>query len=154
GFSKTVSAALRVGYVVASRPLIKDLVDVKVLTSVAGSHFAEAVTACLLERGAYRKYVERLRLRTREITASAVQILGECGWQGVCERAGGNFVWARPNAIEDSRQLLEIGARYDVNLAPGNYFRPAGETTAWVRINSAYVNEPRALAFLRESGGG
>lgn len=153
GFSKTVSAALRVGYLVASKPLIKDLVDVKVLTSVAGSTFAEAVTACLLERGAYRKYVERLRLRAREVTANSVHMLAECGWQVFCEPAGGNFLWARPNGVEDSRELLAIGEAHGVKFAPGNFFRPAGETTAWVRINSAYVSEPRAVAFLRDAGG-
>jgi len=152
GFSKTVSAALRVGYVVADKRLIKDLVDVKVLTSVAGSQFAEAVTAALLERGAYRKYVERLRLRVRQTSAGAVRRLRECGWEVFCEPAGGNFLWARPPGIADSRELTRLGERYGVALAPGNFFRPGGETTAWVRINVAYVEEPRALAFLREAG--
>ncbi|CAG9170391.1 aminotransferase-like domain-containing protein [Cupriavidus pampae] len=153
GFSKTVSAALRVGYIVASKPVIKALADVKVLTSVAGSYFAEAVTACLLERGAYRKYVDRLRLRTREVTADAVDTLADCGWEVFCEPAGGNFLWTRPQGIEDSRELLAIGERHGVKIAPGNFFRPGGETTPWVRVNSAYVSEDRALAFLREAGG-
>jgi hypothetical protein len=133
--------------------MIKALADVKVLTSVAGSYFAEAVTACLLERGAYRKHVDRLRLRTREVTARAVDTLADCGWEVFCEPAGGNFLWTRPQGIEDSRELLAIGERYDVKIAPGNFFRPGGETTPWVRVNSAYVSEPRALAFLREAGG-
>jgi len=151
GFSKTVSASLRVGYIVADKALVKDLVDVKVLTSVAGSHFAEAVTAALLERGGYRKYVERLRLRVRESAANAVRQLTTCGWEVFCEPAGGNFLWARPPGIEDSRELITLGERFGVTLAPGNYFRPGGETSAWIRINTAYANEPRAVAFMREA---
>ncbi len=152
GFSKTVSASLRVGYLVADKSLVKDLVDVKVLTSVAGSQFAEAVTATLLERGAYRKYVERLRLRVREASAGAVRLLSESGWEVFCEPSGGNFLWARPPGIEDSRELVRLAETFDIALAPGNYFRPGGETSAWIRINAAYASEPRAQAFLREAG--
>lgn len=152
GFSKTVSAALRVGYLVADKALVKDLIDVKVLTSVAGSHFAEAVTATMLERGAYRKYVDRLRQRTREVTADAVKILGESNWEVFCEPAGGNFLWARPRGMADSRDLVALGEQYGIALAPGHFFRPGGETTAWVRINSAYAGEERSRAFLADAG--
>ncbi|NSX16789.1 aminotransferase-like domain-containing protein [Cupriavidus taiwanensis] len=156
GFSKTVSASLRIGYLVADKALVKDLVDVKVLTSVAGSHFAEAVTAALLERGGYRKYVERLRLRVREAVAGAVRQLHGNGWEVFCQPSGGNFLWARPPGIADSRELVTLGEEYGVTLAPGNYFRPGGETSAWIRINAAYANEPRAVAFMKaaaERGG-
>lgn len=152
GFSKTVSAALRVGYIVADKALVKDLIDVKVLTSVAGSHFAEAVTATMLERGNYRKYVERLRVRTREVTADVVKLLGQYNWDVFCEPAGGNFLWARPRGIEDSRELVTLAENHGVALAPGHFFRPGGETTAWVRINSAYAGDPRARAFLEDAG--
>jgi len=39
-----------------------------------------------------------------------------------------------------------------VTLAPGHYFRPNLEVSPWVRINSAYATEPRAVAFLQEAG--
>ncbi|MFG3756636.1 aminotransferase class I/II-fold pyridoxal phosphate-dependent enzyme, partial [Klebsiella pneumoniae] len=37
GFSKTVSASLPVGYLIAKRELVHDLTNVKILTSVGGS---------------------------------------------------------------------------------------------------------------------
>jgi len=37
-------------------------------------------------------------------------------------------------------------------LAPGHYFRPNLEVSPWVRINSAYATEPRAVAFLQGAG--
>jgi DNA-binding transcriptional MocR family regulator len=51
----------------------------------------------------------------------------------------------------DSRELVALGDKFGVTLAPGNYFRPGGETSAWIRINTAYANEPRAVAFMREA---
>jgi hypothetical protein len=106
----------------------------------------------MLERGNYRKYVERLRVRTREVTADVVKLLGQYNWDVFCEPAGGNFLWARPRGIEDSRELVALAENHGVALAPGHFFRPGGETTAWVRINSAYASDPRARAFLEDAG--
>lgn len=153
GFSKTISASLRVGYIMADKALIKDLMDVKVLTSLAGSHFAEEVVTTLLERGAYRKYVERMRLRVREASANAVRTLTDSGWEVFCQPAGGNFLWARTPRIDDSRTLVTVAAQHGLTLAPGDYFRPGAEASAWVRINATSVDEPRARAFFRETGG-
>jgi DNA-binding transcriptional MocR family regulator len=72
GFSKTVSASLRVSYRVTDKALVKDLADVKMLASVADSHRAEATIAALLKQGGYRKYVERLRLRVRKAWPNTV----------------------------------------------------------------------------------
>ena len=88
GFSKTVSASLPVGYLIAKRELVHDLTNVKMLTSVGGSRFAEAVVSTLLERGAYRKYVERLRQRaglTRYGEEEMLAVLRKAGFSG--ERA-------------------------------------------------------------------
>ncbi len=65
--SKTLSS-LRIGYLAANRELVKSLVDVKVLTSLGGTRFAESVAVSLLERGTYRK-------RVRDSLSSAVQTL-------------------------------------------------------------------------------
>lgn len=54
--------------------------------------------------------------------------------------------------VDDSRDLAAMAEKHGVTLAPGHYFRPNMEVSPWVRINSAYATEPRALAFLREAG--
>lgn len=90
GLSKTLSS-LRIGYLAANRELVKNLVDVKVLTSLGGTRFA----ASLLERGTYRKYLERLRKRVRDSLSSAVQTLEGYGWDVFDELSGGNLVWAK-----------------------------------------------------------
>ena len=152
GFSKTVSASLRVGYLIARRDLVQDLTDVKMLTSVGGSRFAEAVVATLLERGAYRKYVERLRQRIGDSLLASLDVLTDAGWEIFHHPPGGNFLWTRVPHIEDSRELVAAAARHGVTLAPGSYFRPNLEVSPWVRINTAYTGEARALDFLHEMG--
>ncbi|HEY3599124.1 MAG TPA: PLP-dependent aminotransferase family protein, partial [Paraburkholderia sp.] len=148
GLSKTLSSSLRIGYTIVSRRIINDLTDIKMLTSIGGSRFVEAVTVALLERGVYRKHLERLRRRAREALGAAVQTLEDAGWQVFERPLGGNFVWARVPHIADSHAFVECGAPLGVTVAPGSHFRPNAETSPWIRINTAFTNDPRALAFF------
>ncbi|HLX00508.1 MAG TPA: PLP-dependent aminotransferase family protein [Trinickia sp.] len=148
GLSKTMSSSLRVGFIAANPKVIKDLADIKTLTSISGSLFAESVALALLERGAYRKYLDRLRRRINDALGATVQTLEAYGWEVFAKPSGGKFVWARVPHIDDSRQLVECGAACRVNVAPGSYFRPHSETSPWTRINTAYTNDPRARAFF------
>jgi DNA-binding transcriptional MocR family regulator len=152
GLSKTLSSSLRIGYLAARRDLVKHLVDVKVLTSLGGTRFAESVAASLLERGTYRKYLERLRKRVRDSLSGAVQQLESCGWEVFDEPSGGNFVWARVPGVEDSAALVEAALKFGITLAPGNYYRPSGESCPWVRINSAHAGDRRAVRFIEHMG--
>lgn len=153
GLSKTLSSSLRIGYLAAKRELVKDLVDVKVLTSLGGSRFSECVVAALLERGTYRKYLERLRRRVRDALSTAVQRIEEHGWEVFDEPTGGNFIWARVPHIDDSMVLVEQALKFGITLAPGSYYRPNGESSAWVRINTAHADDPRALRFFEHMAG-
>lgn len=148
GLSKTLSSSLRIGCIVASPAIIKDLVDIKMLTSIGGSRFAEAVAVSLLERGAYHKYLERLRRRMRDALGSTVQTLEDAGWEIFEKPVGGKFVWARVPHVADSQRLVECGAPLGVTVAPGSYFRPNGEACAWIRIHVGFGNDPRAQAFF------
>jgi DNA-binding transcriptional MocR family regulator len=154
GLSKTLSSSLRIGYLAAKRDLIKNLVDVKVLTSLGGSRFSECVMAALLERGTYRKYLERLRVRIRDTLSTALQHLEQHGWEVFDEPVGGNFIWARVPGIEDSTVLVEQALPFGITLAPGSYYRPNGEASPWIRINTAHADDPRAVRFFEHMGRG
>jgi len=148
GLSKTLSSSLRIGYLIASPAIVKDLADVKMLTSIGGSRFAEAVAVALLERGMYRKYLERLRRRMRDALGLTVQTLEDSGWEVFEKPLGGKFVWARVPHVEDAARLVECGAPLGVTVAPGSYFRPNAEISPWIRVNAAFTNDPRARAFF------
>jgi DNA-binding transcriptional MocR family regulator len=152
GLSKTLSSSLRIGYLAANRELVKKLVDVKVLTSLGGTRFAESVAAGLLERGTYRKHLERLRKRVRDALSNAVQQLDSYGWTVFEEPSGGSFVWTRVPGVDDSSRLVDEALKFGVTLAPGNYYRPGGETSPWIRINTAHTGDPRAVRFFEHMG--
>lgn len=152
GLSKTLSSSLRIGYVVANREIVKDLADIKVLTSLGGSRFAEAVAVAMLERGMYRKYLDRLRRRMRDALGSAVRALEANGWELFERPVGGKFVWARVPRVENSERLVECGLPFGVRLAPGRHFKPTGDNTPWVRINAAFAADPRAQRLFEAAG--
>ena len=58
----------------------------------------------------------------------------------------------REEALRLPRALVAAGQRHGVRVAPGNYFRPSMGVSPWVRGNTDYTGEARAMAFLQEAG--
>ena len=58
GFSKTVSAALRTGYIVARPDWAAALVDLKLATSLGNSSLAANILHRVLTEGSYRRYLD------------------------------------------------------------------------------------------------
>ena len=150
-FSKTQSSSLRVGYLVADAGLIARLAEVKMITGIGTSRFAEQVLAQLLASGVYRKSVQRLRVRLAQHMATALRLLEATGWEVFAEPYGGMFVWARCPGV-DSSALQQIAQREGVVLSPGSAFDPEGADSDWLRINVAYTQNVRAQAFFQAVG--
>lgn len=150
-FSKTLSSALRVGYVSASTAIVAQMASLKTLTGIGTSRFAEAVVATLLANGNYRKWVQRLRKRLNLQMAATLQVLEDEEWEVFAVPAGGMFVWARPGPGDHSR-LQACASRLGVLLSGGALFTPRGEPSDWLRINVANAADQRALALFRAMG--
>lgn len=150
-FSKTLSSALRVGYLCASAAIIAQVAHLKTLTGIGTSRFAEAMVATLLSNGTYRKWVQRLRKRLSTQMAATLQVLEDEEWQVFAVPAGGMFLWVRPGLGDPSR-LQAYARRFGVLLSPGALFSPNAEYSEWLRINVAYATDQRALALFRALG--
>ncbi len=150
-FSKTLSSALRVGYLSAGASLIAQLAHLKTLTGIGTSRFAEAVVTTLLANGTYRKWAQRLRKRLNAQMAATLQVLEDEEWQVFTVPAGGMFLWARPGLGDPSR-VQACARQLGVLLTPGALFNPAGESSDWLRINVAHAGDQRALALFRAMG--
>lgn len=146
-FSKTLSSSLRVGYVVANAETIAKLADVKRASSMGTSAFCEAVLSCLLDSGAYRKVVQRLRQRLIVDRNAALQSLEDAEWEVFGRPAGGLFIWARPRS-SSADQVQKLARRFGVLLSETTAFTATGETSDWLRINVTSACDPRAKAFF------
>jgi DNA-binding transcriptional MocR family regulator len=150
-FSKTLSASLRVGYVAAAPFLVEALNDLKMLTVVSTSGFAERFVAQLINSGHYRRHLRRLRDRIDVATTTAVQNLAIAGWPVATPAGGGPYLWVPLPAGLDEATLCHRASAQGIFLAPGSIFCPdqiRNGHPAMMRVNVAYANDPRFLSFL------
>jgi DNA-binding transcriptional MocR family regulator len=147
-YSKTLSSSLRLGFVVAGAGVISKLAEVKMISSMGASRFGESVLACLLASGAYRKLVQRLRLRLNTDRQAALQVLEDAEWEVFGKPDAGLFIWAR-SRMSDYAQVRTLARRFGVLLSSASAFNPGGEAGDWQRINVAYACDPRARAFFQ-----
>jgi len=150
-FSKTLSSSLRIGYVVAQPEVIKRLAEVKMVTGIGCSLLAENVVATLLANGAYRKLLQRLRVRLNKQMANTLRLLDPALWEVFAEPSGGLFVWARPRHVPGER-VRQIAGQLQIQLSQGSTFLPEGEACDWLRLNVAFTQDVRAQAFFRRIG--
>ncbi len=152
-FSKTLSASVRVGYVAAAPAVVAALNDLKMLTVVSTSSFAERFVAHLINGGHYLRHLRRLRSRIEGATAAALANLAEAGWPAL-PSGGGLYLWVPLPAGLDEADLCRRASAEDIFLAPGSVFRPErieDHRPATMRVNIAYASDPRFLSFLRDA---
>lgn len=149
-FSKTLSGALRVGFAAARQSVADELADVKMLSSITSSQFAERVLYTVLIDGHYRKYLVRLLKRLDEARLAAVQIFERAGLELFTEPEAGLFLWARFPHVADAMDLVAAARERGIVLAPGAVFRPELQHCPWMRFNVTVCQDPRFVAWLDE----
>lgn len=147
-FSKSLSSSLRVGFIAAPPRLVQRLVDIKMLTSISASRFAEQVVTTMLQNGSYRKLTERLRTKLSSQMAMALTILKNADWEVYIQPTGGMFVWAKPPTAVSPEKLRTLADDWKISLSPGHLFFADHQPTPWLRLNVAYMQDPRAKGFL------
>ncbi|MCB8881107.1 PLP-dependent aminotransferase family protein [Acidisoma cellulosilytica] len=151
-FAKTLSASLRVGYIAGDRETVSALSDIKLVTTVATSDFAERRVYDLIAGGHYLRHLRRLRQRVKDATAEALQQLRETPLVFPQTSYGGFYLWAELPHNADELALCARAANEGIFLAPGCVFRPDRSTTnPALRLNVAHANDPRFLEFLRQA---
>ncbi|MFT3804923.1 MAG: PLP-dependent aminotransferase family protein [Burkholderiaceae bacterium] len=152
-FSKSLSAALRVGFVACSPDLAQELADLKILTSISSSEYAERAVETLLAERRHARHLERLRGRLAEATRSAYALLDRMGAEVFVRPAHSLFIWARwpgfPDAQALARTLLDEG----IVMAPGNIFSvDSQKVSPWFRCNPNAVLDPRFSQAMARLG--
>ena len=150
-FTKSVSPALRVGFIAAEPGLARRLADVKMLIHVSTSEVAERTIDAVLRAPDYPRQLERLQQQVAHSTRHAVKVMTGLGARLFCAPSHSLYLWAQfpwaPDSLAFARTLLED----KVALAPGAFFGlDARQASGWSRYNVGYVVDPRfARAMLR-----
>ncbi|NYE59293.1 DNA-binding transcriptional MocR family regulator [Duganella sp. 1224] len=152
GFSKTMAANLRVGFIATSPERAERLADRKMLSTLTTSDIGERVVYKVLSEGTYRKHADRLRARLDGLRAKTLRQMERIGLKVDGSPPAGMFVWA--DAGCDTNVLTERAMAHNLLLAPGSLFSPKQLPSTRMRLNVAAMQEPAIWRFLeRELGG-
>lgn len=146
GFSKTLAANLRVGFIATSAEMAIRLADRKMLTTLTTTEIGERVVYKILSEGHYRKHVDRLRSRLDGVRDKTIKLLEKTGLTVDVSSGAGMFAWA--DAHCDTNILAERAMAEGYLLAPGSLFSPNQLPSTRMRINVATMSDPGVLRFL------
>jgi len=148
GFSKSMAANLRVGFVAASRERAGRLADRKMLATLSTSDLGERVVYKILAEGHYRKHLDRLRARLEAARAPALRLVEALGMRAEPAPAAGMFLWV--DAGCDTNALAARGLEQGLLLAPGSLFSPSQQPSTRMRLNVAALQDPQVVRFLEQ----
>jgi len=150
-FSKTVSAALRCGYMALRPDWVDPVVDLKLAIALSSGHFAAAFLHRMLTEAGYRRHLGALRARLAEAMGRTVTRLKAAGLKAWIEPRGGIFLWARlPDGL-DAIAIARLAVAEGVGLAPGPVFSAAPDARAYLRFNAAASLSPRSFDALERA---
>ncbi len=150
-FSKSLSAAVRCGHIVARPDWIEALADLRIATSMSGNPLSAALLHGVLTDGSYRRHVETVRARLARAMARTVKRLRAVGIEPWIEPDAGIFLWARLPAGMDGVALARAGLAEGIVLAPGNVFSTSGAWSSYVRFNVSMCDDEALFAFLAKA---
>jgi DNA-binding transcriptional MocR family regulator len=146
GFSKSLAANLRVGFIAASPDLAQRLADRKMLATLTTSELGERVVYKILSEGVYRKHLERIRARMDAARPQAIRRVEALGMKLDSLPSAGMFLWV--DAGRDSSVLASKAMEQGLLLAPGSLFSPSQLPSTRLRLNVAAVEDARLWTFL------
>ncbi|WP_206957431.1 aminotransferase-like domain-containing protein [Trinickia acidisoli] len=150
GFSKTITPALRCGYVVAQRDVLRELARTKMAVGLTSSELNERIVDKVIAEGRYARHVERVDERLKQAHALVEAQMDALGFELFHRPRAGLFLWGRlPIDAERAGAIATEALGDGIWLAPGSYFRPDDAASSWFRFNVPYSTDEDLWRFLR-----
>lgn len=149
-FSKTLSASLRSGFIVARRDRVAALAELKMLTTVNSSGHVERLLHRLMADGHYERHLKRLWQRIEAASLSVHERLHRAGWRTFSDTIGGYYQYLMLPAGMSDFELARKGAKESIFIAPGSVFCVDKQSplAKGIRINVSRADDTRFYDFL------
>jgi DNA-binding transcriptional MocR family regulator len=151
-FSKSISPALRVGYIVAPPWLAPMLTQAKMTCSLSRSPLNEAIALHVITDPGYRRHLRRLQARAQEAQDRLQHRLLGAGLTLLAKPHGGLFVsagWAAaPSAACNALSIAAQAHEQGITLAPADLFEVRAPKRIWFRFNAGHSHAPKVFEFL------
>ena len=148
GFSKTLSANLRVSFVVTTPQRAAELTHMKLMCGGITSEMLEQVVCSMLNDGTYHKHRKRVVQGLQTSGARVAGWLRGLGFTLNVPYTGGMFIWATLPAGQDAETLAQQGLARGVVLAPGILFGFDPCLRHSLRFNVAHTDTPAVMAAV------
>lgn len=146
GFSKTLAASLRVGFIACDADLARELTDLKMLVGLTSPELGERIVYRVLSEGHYRRHLQRLRDRLARSREPVLRMIERLGFRLFATPEAGMFAWA--DAGVDANPIAQAMLEHGFLMAPGSLFLPDQRPSSWMRFNLATSANPKMVDRL------
>ena len=142
-FSKSFIPGLRMGFIIAPKPLIQSMTNVHGVNDMCSSTISQLVLADALASGLYPRHLRRMRKVYRKRCKTMELALNEQLPEGCLFHTpkGGFFYWLRLPETIDSQTLKGRCNEDGVDFADGPHFSAEGLGANYIRLNFTLLDE-------------
>ncbi|KGR82032.1 PLP-dependent aminotransferase family protein [Lysinibacillus odysseyi] len=139
--SKTVSPGLRIGWVIASTPVIQRLADIKMQIDYGSSAISQRIVDYWLRSGMYEKHIEQLKHELKSRAALMEELLKMYFWHTAtwAPSQGGFYSWLKFNKPIVTTELFMKLLKKNVLINPGYIYWP--NDAYHIRLSFSYCSE-------------
>ncbi|WP_180155773.1 PLP-dependent aminotransferase family protein [Acinetobacter sp. YH12045] len=149
-FTKTLSAAVRCGYIIAHESIIDQLIDLNIATHFNTSHLnAEIIYQALMD-SSYIRHIEWVKKQLQKHMMDTIKKLADLDIHPVVMPKAGIFLWCQLPANIDAAQLSKSCLTQGIILAPGNSFSSAQNAGQYMRFNVAQCIDKKVFDVLQQ----
>ena len=154
--SKILAPGLRIGYIVAPRPVVENVVAIRSLLDIQGDLATEAAVATLIEDGELQRHVARVRrvyANRREILAGSLRRAFGDGVEFTLA-PGGMALWVQFRMRVDVEEWARRSVQHGVSWYTGRRYAFDGKPKPFARFSFAWLNErelPEAVRRMAAS---
>ena len=153
-FSKTVVPALRLGWIVAPKPIIAKLVSAKQAADLHTNSFSQQVLYQYLIDNDLATHIAKIVAQYASQKKAMIEAISRHFPESVkhTNPDGGMFLWATlPNNIS-SMKLFEIALKDGVCIVPGHPFYIGKDDVSTMRLNFSCMNEATIEEGIKRLG--
>ncbi|OCZ62209.1 MocR-like pyridoxine biosynthesis transcription factor PdxR [Acinetobacter seifertii] len=147
--SKVFAPGIRLGYIVASSPIIQSITEDILLIDRQGNNITELALADLMQRGEIKRHIRKMKkiyqLRRDHALAEFQRIFAER--VHIQRPAGGMALWAKFQKPFTQDQLIQLK---DLNIDTEHKFKQNESSNRCIRLGFAALSEKEITALIEK----
>ena len=154
-FSKTIAPGLRLGWAIASKPVIKKMIIAKQIADLHTSVLSQAIVLEYLKAGSFDEHLNLLRNKYQEKRDVMISALSNNFPEAKYKKPlGGLFLWCRLPDDIDIKIFQKEALKKGVAVISGSAFYDGDEPSNFIRLNfsnASHENIKRGIIVLKET---